>query len=128
MKRAVNLNQEIEPQIHVNLHTLEAYADKYFRSKKSTAWHYEATEIKGPLLHRFDGQAELSAKAIQMFRALTVYSKMTPQERKKIQQSDLDSIFDYAFEKNVSNEKVDVDGNVFGILESIERRIILSIN
>jgi hypothetical protein len=104
MKRAVNLNQEIEPQIHVNLHTLQTYAEKYFRSKKSTAWHYEATEIKGPLLHRFDGQAETSAKAIQMFRMITNYAKMSPQERKKIQQTDLDSIFDYAFEKNVSKK------------------------
>jgi hypothetical protein len=105
MKRAVGLNQEIEPQVHVNLHTLEAYAEKYFRSKKTTAWHYEATEIKGPLLHRFEGQAELTAKAIQMFRAIMNYAKMTPQERKKIQQSDLDSIFDYAYEKNVSSKK-----------------------
>jgi len=105
MKRAVNLNQEIEPQIHINLHTLEAYAQKYFRSKKSTAWQYESTEIKGPLLHRFDGQPELSSKAVSMFRAIMVYTKMTPQERKKIQQSDLDSIFDYAFEKNVSQQK-----------------------
>ncbi|CAF3603065.1 unnamed protein product [Adineta steineri] len=100
MKRAVNLNQEIEPQQHVNLHTLQAYAEKYFRSKKTTAWHYEATEIKGPLLHRFDGQTELSHKAVQMFRAIMVYAKMSPQDRKKIQQSHLDSIFDYAFEKN----------------------------
>ena len=105
MKRAVNLNQEIEQQPHVNLHTLETYAQKYFRSKKSTAWHYESTEIKGPLLHRFDGQAELSAKAVAMFRLIMIYAKMTPQERKKIQQSDLDSIFDYAFEKNVNSKK-----------------------
>jgi myosin-7 len=100
MKRAVNLNQEIEQQVHVNLHTLQAYAEKYFRSKKTTAWHYEATELKGPLLHRFEGQTELSAKAVGMFRAIMVYAKMSPQERKKIQQSDLDSIFDSAFEKN----------------------------
>jgi len=102
MKRAVNLNQEIEPQQHVNLHTLQSYAEKYFRSKKTTAWHYEPTEIKGPLLHRFDGQNELSEKAVRMFRSIMVYAKMTPQDRKKIQQSHLDSIFDYAFEKNVS--------------------------
>jgi hypothetical protein len=102
MKRAVNLNQEIEPQVHINLHTLQAYAEKYFRSKKTTAWHYEATDIKGPLLHRFDGQAELSEKAVRMFRAIMAYAKMSPQDRKKIQQSNLDSIFDYAFEKNVS--------------------------
>lgn len=103
MKRAVDLNQDIEPVGHVNLHTLEAYAQKYFRSRKTTAWHYEATEIKAPLLHRFEGQTELSAKAVSMFRAVMGYAKMTPQERKKIQQSDLDSIFDYAFEKNVSH-------------------------
>src|SRR5271170_6896364 len=102
MKRAVNLNQEIEQQVHVNLHTLEDYAVKYFRSKKTTAWHYESTDIKGPLLHRFDGQAELAAKAVQMFRSIMTYARKTPQERKKIQQGDLDSIFDYAFEKNVS--------------------------
>lgn len=101
MKRAVNLHGEIEQQAHVNLHTLQAYAEKYFRSQKTTAWHYEATDIKGPLLHRFDGQAELSAKAVSMFRAIMVYARMSPQQRKKIQQSDLDSIFDYAFEKNV---------------------------
>lgn len=101
MKRAVDLHNEIEQNTHINLHTLQVYAEKYFRSKKSTAWHYESTEIKGPLLHRFEGQAELSAKAVSMFRAIMVYAKMTPQERKKIQQSDLDSIFDYAFEKNV---------------------------
>jgi hypothetical protein len=35
---------------------------------------------------------------------ITNYAKMSPQERKKIQQTDLDSIFDYAFEKNVSKE------------------------
>ncbi|CAF3943400.1 unnamed protein product [Rotaria sp. Silwood2] len=100
MKRAVDLNQDIEQETHVNLHTLEAYAQKYFRSRKTTAWHYEATEMKGPLLHRFDGQGELSAKAVAMFRTIMNYAKLTPQERKKIQQSDLDSIFDYAFEKN----------------------------
>ncbi|CAF3613901.1 unnamed protein product [Rotaria sp. Silwood1] len=100
MKRAVDLNQEIEQEVHINLHTLEAYAQKYFRSRKTTAWHYEATEIKGPLLHRFEGQGELAAKAVSMFRNIMNYAKMTPQERKKIQQSDLDSIFDYAFEKN----------------------------
>ncbi|CAF1183362.1 unnamed protein product [Rotaria sordida] len=100
MKRAVDLNQEIEPETHYNLHTLEAYAQKYFRSRKTTAWHYEATEIKGPLLHRFEGQNDLSAKAVSMFRAIMNYAKMSPQQRKKIQQSDLDSIFDYAFEKN----------------------------
>ena len=102
MKRAVNLTHEIEPPTHVNLHTLESFAQKYFRSKKNTAWYYEATEIKGPLLARFDGQAELSAKAVSMFRATMAYAHMSPQQRKKIQQSDLDSIFDYAFEKNVS--------------------------
>ncbi|CAF1217575.1 unnamed protein product [Rotaria magnacalcarata] len=100
MKRAVDLNQDIEPQDHINLHTLEAYAQKYFRSRKTTAWYYEATDIKGPLLHRFDGQVELSAKAVSMFRAIMAYAMMTPVERKKIVQSDLDSIFDYAFEKN----------------------------
>ena len=104
MKRAVNLNQEIEQQTHINLHTLQAYAEKYFRSKKSTAWQYEASEIKGPLLHRFDGQTELSHKAVQMFRAIMTYAKMTPQDRKKIQQSQLDSIYDYAVEKNVSSK------------------------
>jgi hypothetical protein len=114
MKRAVNLNQAIEPQAHVNLHTLQAYAEKYFRTKKSTGWHYEATEIKGPLLHRFDGQAELSSKAVSMFRAITVYSKMSPQQRKKIQQSDLDSIFDYAFEKNVNEKNKTI--NLFHLL------------
>ena len=102
MKRAVNLTTDNEPQVHVNLHTLQPYAEKYFRSKKTTAWHYESTEIKGPLLHRFEGQNDLSANAVSMFRAIMNYAKMTPQERKKIQQSDLDSIFHYAFEKNVS--------------------------
>ena len=105
MKRAVNLHQEIEQHTHVNLHTLQAFAEKYFRSQKSTAWHYEATEMKGPLLHRFEGQAELSAKAVSMFRAIMTYATMSPQQRKKIQQSDLDSIFDYAFEKNVRSSQ-----------------------
>ncbi|CAF1669087.1 unnamed protein product, partial [Adineta ricciae] len=100
MKRAVNLNQEYEPQTHVNLHTLQAYAEKYFRSKKITAWQYESSEIKGPLLHRFEGQTELSHKAVQMFKAIMAYANMSSPERKKIQQSHLDSIFDYAFEKN----------------------------
>jgi hypothetical protein len=102
MKRAINIDPGIDPLPHVNLHTLQAYAEKYFRSKKTTAWHYEATEIKGPLLHRFEGQNELSEKAIRMFRSIMIYAKMSPQDRKKIQQSNLDSIFDYAFEKNVS--------------------------
>jgi len=101
MKRPRDLMDVADPQAHVNLHTLEAYAAKYFRSKKNTAWRYESSEIKAPLLHRFEGQAELSAKAVQMFRALMAYAKMSQQERKKIQQNDLDSIFDYAFEKNV---------------------------
>lgn len=129
MKRAVNLHQEIEPQVHVNLHTLEAYAAKYFRSKKSTAWHYEPTEIKGPLLHRFDGQKDLSSKAIQMFRMIMNYTKMTPQDRKKIQQKDLDSIFDYAFEKNVSNERNSERKELICLdLENLERGIVLSID
>ena len=101
MRRAVRLDEVIEPQAHINLYTLQAFAEKYFRSKKSTAWQYEPTEIKGPLLHRFEGQPDLSAKAVSMFRAIMTYTKMTPQERKKIQQNDLDSIFDYALEKNV---------------------------
>lgn len=100
MKRAVNLTQEIEPVDHISLHTLEGFAQKYFRSAKNTAWYYEATDIKGPLLSRFDGQTELSAKAVSMFRAIMAYARMSTQQRKKIQQSDLDSIFDYAFEKN----------------------------
>lgn len=104
MKRAVNLTQEIEPVDHISLHTLEGFAQKYFRSAKNTAWYYEATDIKGPLLSRFDGQTELSAKAVSMFRAIMAYARMSTQQRKKIQQSDLDSIFDYAFEKNVRNE------------------------
>jgi hypothetical protein len=109
MKRAVSLNQEFEPQTHYNIHTLQAFAEKYFRSKKTTTWNYQATEIKGPLLHRFDGQADLSAKAVSMFRALMVYARMPPQQRKKIQQSDLDSIFDYAFEKNVSKHDSSIE-------------------
>lgn len=94
----------MEPVSHINLHTLEGFAAKYFRSKKNTTWNYEANEIKGPLLSRFDGQPELSAKAVSMFRAIMAYGRMSPQQRKKIQQSDLDSIFDYAFEKNVSSQ------------------------
>lgn len=105
MKRALNLQQELEQQVHINLHTLQAFAEKYFRSKKSTAWHYESTDIKGPLLHRFEGQPELAAKAVSMFVAVMKYARMTPQQRKKVQQSDLDSIFDYAFEKNVRKRK-----------------------
>ena len=103
MKRARELNSEIEQPQYINFHTLEQYAEKYFRSKKSTAWNYESTDIRGPLLHRFEGQPELSSKAMAMFKAIMTYARMTAQQRKKIQQSDIDSIFDYAFEKNVSS-------------------------
>ncbi|CAF1043310.1 unnamed protein product, partial [Didymodactylos carnosus] len=121
IKRAHNISNDIEQQQHYNIHTLKDYAEKFFqyisnplnrdlidnnflyfyRSTKMTVWQYERDDIKEGLLRNLEKKPELQEKAVQMFQAVQQYARMSPQDRKNIQQSDIDSIFDVAFEKAV---------------------------
>ncbi|XP_065841115.1 myosin-VIIa-like [Oscarella lobularis] len=116
---------ETDTDLPENPHTLEEFARVFFRpiprqtlsktlSKSSfrrkdsqLPWAFTRDPIKAPLLKKFSGKDELSAKAVSSFLAIMKYMGDYPSKRVRQQSTDLtDGVFEHALQHESLRDEI----------------------